>query len=76
MTLSAEDVETIKNLIVDPLSRQIDGIHKAGSCSEIIAIHKKVDSLSGQQKYIFGIFTAILFMATFFRDAIVGFFTR
>lgn len=83
MTLSADDVETIKKLIVDPLSKQIDTIHSPDTCTAILAvkedikiIHKKVDDLKGQQKYFAGIFTALLFIVSFFKEGIIALFKR
>lgn len=83
MSLSIDELEQIKNLIVDPLSEQIKSIHTPESCPAILAvrgdikeIHEKVDDLKGQQKYAFGIFTAILFISTFFKEAIISIFKR
>ena len=83
MTLDANDIISIKELIVDPLSKKIDEIHTPEKCpailavrQDIVTIHKSLEEVKGHQKFFFGGFTVFIFIITFFKESIVGIFRR
>lgn len=83
MTFSQDDRDFLQEWIVKPLSGQIQAIHTSEKCPAIIEVKetikdlsKKVNDVKGQQKYFFGIFSALVFGITFFKDSILSLFRR
>ncbi len=86
MALLLADIESIKNLIVEPLAKEIKevkesikALHTPDTCEHLKEVSKKLDKVADQQKLWLGGITVIwgvIGLVITFKDSIIQLFRR